>query len=68
LLFLSKQEVLDIQRKLIEKFGGSYGGRDEGALESALAAVENRAYYENLPLAACAATYAYHLTPGARFS
>lgn len=67
MLFLSKKEVLDIQRKLIEEFGGSYGVRDEGALESALAGVENRAYYENLPLAACAATYAYHLTQAHAF-
>ena len=67
LLFLSKQEVLDIQRKLIEQFGGSHGLRDEGALESALTAVEHRAFYENSPLAVCAATYAYHLTKAHSF-
>jgi len=47
---------------LIEEFGGSHGLRDEGALESALVAAENREYYENADLATCAATYAYHLT------
>jgi len=51
LLFLSKQEVLDIQRKLIEQFGGSHGLRDEGALGSALTAGEHRAFYGNSPLA-----------------
>jgi death on curing protein len=41
--------------------------RDEGALESALSAVENRAFYENADLAVCAATYAYHLTQAHAF-
>jgi len=67
LLFLRKQEVLDIHRKLIEEFGGSHGLRDEGALESALAAAESRAFYENAGLASCAATYAYHLTQAHAF-
>ena len=67
MLFLRKQEVLDIQRRLIEEFGGSYGLRDEGALESALAAAENRAFYEKAELAVCAATYAYHLTQAHAF-
>jgi death-on-curing protein len=67
LLVLSKQEVLDIHRKLIEQFGGFHGLRDEAALESALAAVENRAFYESAPLAVCAATYAYHLTQAHAF-
>jgi hypothetical protein len=40
LLFLSKQEVLDIHAKGIAEFGGSLGLRDGGALESALAAAE----------------------------
>jgi death-on-curing protein len=67
LVFLRKQEVIDIQNKLIEEFGGSHGLRDEGALESALGAVENRAFYENADLAVCAATYAYHLTQAHAF-
>jgi death-on-curing protein len=60
-LFLRKQEVLDLHAQLIETFGGSYGLRDEGGLESAIAAAEHRVYYESAPLAVCAATYAYHL-------
>jgi death-on-curing protein len=67
LIFLSEQEVIDIQNRLIEEFGGLHGLRDEGALESALGAVENRAFYENAELAICAATYAYHLTQAHAF-
>jgi death-on-curing protein len=62
LLFLTKEEVLAIHARLIDAFGGSYGLRDEGAMESALAAAQNRAAYENASLAGCAATYAYHLS------
>lgn len=45
----------------------AFGLRDEGALESALLAAENRAYYEEARLAVCAATYAYHLTQAHAF-
>jgi death-on-curing protein len=41
-LFPTKKEVLNIHAQLIEVFGGSHGLRDDGALESALAAAENR--------------------------
>lgn len=67
LLFLRKQEVLDIHARSIEAFGGAHGLRDEGALESALAAAENRWHYEQADLATCAATYAYHLTQAHAF-
>jgi death-on-curing protein len=66
-LFPRKQEVLDIHARLIDEFGGSYGLRDEGSLESALAAAENREYYESTDLATCAATYAYHLSQAHAF-
>jgi death-on-curing protein len=66
-LFPRKQEVLDLHARLIEEFSGSHGMRDEGALESALVAAENREYYENADLAICAATYAYHLTQAHAF-
>ena len=67
MIFLRKQEVIDIQSRLIEEFGGSHGLRDEGALESALAAAENRAFYEEADPAIRAATYAYHLTQAHAF-
>ena len=34
--FLSLDEVLSIQKRLIERFGGDHGVRDQGLLESAL--------------------------------
>ena len=67
MLFLYKTEVIDIHERLIEEFGGINGLRDEGALESALSSVENRAYYENADILICAATYAYHLTQAHAF-
>jgi death-on-curing protein len=36
-------------------------------LESALTAAENRAYYEQVGVEKCAATYAYHLTQAHAF-
>lgn len=66
-IFLTKEEVLELHAKVIEEFGGSTGLRDEGALESALFAAENRNYYESADLSACAATYAFHLTQAHAF-
>jgi death on curing protein len=67
LLFPTIEEVLDLHKQAIEEFGGAHGLRDEAAIESALMAAENRAYYENASLAICAATYAYHLTQAHAF-
>ncbi len=60
--FLRKDEVLLIHESLISRFGGTAGLRDEGLLDSAMSAVEYRSHYEGADLAACAATYAFHLT------
>ena len=67
MLFMRKTELLDIHKQLIEEFGGIHGLRDEGALESALAAIEHRAYYEKADISTCAATYDYHLTQAHAF-
>jgi death-on-curing protein len=67
LLFLTKGGVLLLHEQGIEEFGGTYGLRDEGALESALLAAENRADYESADLAVCAATYASHLSQAHAF-
>jgi hypothetical protein len=67
LLFPTIKEVLDLHKQAIEEFGGAHGLRDEAALESAIMAAENRAYYENVSLAICAATYAYHLSQAHAF-
>lgn len=67
MIFPDKSAVLEIQSKLIEKYGGIHGLRDEGALESALNAAENRHYYENAPIEILAATYAFHLSQAHAF-
>ena len=65
--FPDKFDVLAVHTRLIAETGGSTGIRDEGLLESALAAAENRFNYENADLVKCAATYAYHLTQAHAF-
>lgn len=65
--FPDKLDVLSVHARLISETGGSGGLRDEGLLESALAATENRHRYENADLVACAATYAYHMTQAHAF-
>lgn len=62
MILLRKVEVLAIHDRALQEFGGSPGIRDEGALESALVATDNRVWYEQADIVACAATYAYHLT------
>lgn len=65
--FPDKLDVLAVHARLISQTGGSAGLRDEGLLESALAAPENRHSYEGADLVTCAATYAYHLTQAHAF-
>jgi death-on-curing protein len=67
ILFLRQHEVLALHAQLIQVFGGLATLRDEAALESALVAPAQRTYYETASLAACAATYAYHLTQAHAF-
>ncbi len=67
MIFPDKSAVLEIQSQLIERYGGIHGLRDEGALESALNAAENRAYYENAPTEILAATYAFRLSQAHAF-
>ena len=54
-------EVLSIHQQVVAETGGQPGLRDQGLLESALKAAENRYYYEQADVIACAATYAYHI-------
>lgn len=65
--FVRKSDVMKIHHKTIEEHGGTHGLRDEGALDSALMAAQNRYYYEEANLAVCAATYAYHLSQAHAF-
>lgn len=59
--FPDKLDVLTVHARLIAETGGTGGIRDAGLLESALAAAENRHYYEAAYAVSCAAAYAYHL-------
>ena len=59
--FPTLPEVLSIHQQVVAETGGQLGLRDQGLLESALKAAENRYYYEQADVIACAATYAYHL-------
>jgi death-on-curing protein len=45
--FLSVNEVIEIHRRVIERFGGTAGVRDKGLLESALFRPQT-GYYEDL--------------------
>lgn len=67
LIFISKDEVVELHARAIDAFGGSHGLRDEGALESALVAAENRHFYAEADTVGCAAAYAYHLTQAHAF-
>jgi death on curing protein len=67
MIFLRKTKVIEYHAWLIERFGGSHGLRDEGAIESAMAAAPNRRYYEDANIAQCAAAYAYHLSQAHAF-
>jgi death-on-curing protein len=60
--FPDKLDVLTVHARLISETGGMRGVRDEGLLESALAAAENRHRYEAADVVGCAAAFAYHLT------
>ncbi|CDN47303.1 type II toxin-antitoxin system death-on-curing family toxin [Neorhizobium galegae] len=59
--FLSRPVVEHLHKRQIEKFGGSYGLRDEGALESALARPLNKISYGCNDLIELAAAYLFGL-------
>jgi death-on-curing protein len=60
--WLSKVAVLAIHGRLLAEHGGASGLRDEGLLESALAAPVNRFEYDKADVFVWAAAYAYALT------
>lgn len=65
--FIDKTSALIIHRKLIERYGGLHGIRDENGFESALKSAENRYYYETEDIAKLGATYAFHLSQAHAF-
>ena len=56
--WISKEQVLYIYERAIEKYGGSFGLRDAGLLESALARPQNFYAYGEQDLFRLAAAYA----------
>ena len=59
--FLSRPLVEHLHRRQIEQFGGSFGIRDVGALESALMRPVNKAAYGSADIVELAAAYFYGL-------
>lgn len=62
-LWLRREWVDTLHFQQLKRFGGLYGVRDEGAVESALARARNQwEYAEERDLAALAAAYGFGLT------
>ena len=59
--FLSRALVERLHLRQIERFGGAYGLRDEGALESALMLAVNKVAYGSTDLIELAVAYLYVL-------
>lgn len=59
--FLSRPLVERLHYRQIERFGGAYGLRDEGILESALMRPVNKAAYGSTDVIELAAAYLYGL-------
>jgi len=66
-VWLPRKLVLALHALAIKEFGGSYGIRDEGMLESALARPRNQIAYGEPSLFALAAAYAYGLSKNHAF-
>jgi death on curing protein len=66
--WISKSLALAIHDRLIGEHGGVTGILDDGALEAALAAPRNHAYYADRDLFTLAAVYAYAVTRNHAFS
>lgn len=68
MIFIELTEVLESHGRLIARYGGIRGMRDEGALQSALIMPQNRLWYEGTEdIATLGATYAYHLAKAHAF-
>lgn len=59
--FVAKEVVLELQRRQIERFGGAFGLRDDGMLESALARPVNKVSFGRDDICELAAAYLFGL-------
>ncbi|MGB8701553.1 MAG: type II toxin-antitoxin system death-on-curing family toxin [Thermosynechococcaceae cyanobacterium] len=57
--WVRRDAVLVVHDRQIELFGGQYGLRDAGLLDSALARPKNFFFYENADMARLSAAYGY---------
>jgi death-on-curing protein len=60
-VFLTREQIEEIHRDQINRFGGAHGLRDEGSLQSAIAQPLNVYFYSNGDLYEIAAAYTYHI-------
>ncbi len=65
--FLSLRQVMELHRYSLEQHGGIDGTRDQGAIESALAAAQNTWLYADGDLFDIAASYAFHVAESQAF-
>jgi death-on-curing protein len=66
-IFLTRTLIEQLHKIQIKRFGGSYGLRDEGALESALARPINKAQYGSEDVIELAAAYLFGLAKNHAF-
>ena len=66
-IFLTLPQVLRLHQISLEAHGGIDGIRDQGGLESALAAAENTWFYRGGDVFDIAAAYAFHLAEAQAF-
>jgi death on curing protein len=67
MIFLTRPFVEQLHKMQIKRFGGSFGLRDEGALESALARPINKAQYGSKDVIELAAAYLFGLAKNHAF-
>lgn len=67
--FLTVEDVLELQERALERFGGGQGIRDRGLLESAVAAPQASfgGEYAHTSLFEIAAAYAFHIAQNQPF-
>jgi death-on-curing protein len=66
-IFLTRPLIEQLHKMQIKRFGGSYGLRDEGSLESALAGPINKAQYGSDNIIELAAAYLFGLAKNHAF-
>ena len=66
-IFLTRPLIEQLHRMQIKRFGGSYGLRDEGSLESALARPINKARYGTNDIIELAVAYLFGLAKNHAF-